>query len=157
MPCEPSSPLDIHRSCPIKPIHAISLPTQPDPTNPIDIYSSFSRCLAGATRTRPRPPDPARSRPKPLVSSNGNPTSHAKLGPPHVRLLRISLIAQAIGTESWKLPLRLDGATRIAHSHPSSPGGLVYFMGESIAAGLRNYCNSSRAFSSRCMLGNTPY
>ena len=81
VPCEPSSPLDIHQSYPPKPIRAISPHTQPDPTNPMDNRPSFSRCLAGATRTPLRPPDTPRSRPSPLVSSNGNPTSHAELGP----------------------------------------------------------------------------
>ena len=47
-------------------------------------HPSFSRCLAGATRTPLRPPDSPRSRPRPLVSSNGNPTSHAELGPPYL-------------------------------------------------------------------------
>ena len=81
IPCKPSSPLDIHRSDPTKPNTSIPLRAQPDPTNPIDIRPIFSRCLARATRTPPRPPDSPRSRPRPLVSSNGNPTSHAELGP----------------------------------------------------------------------------
>lgn len=80
VPYEPSSPLDIHQFCPTKPIHAISPHTQPDPTNPMDNRPSFSRCLAGATRTPLRPPDTPRSRPSPLVSSNSSPTSHAELG-----------------------------------------------------------------------------
>ena len=46
----------------------------------MDNCSSFTRCLAGATRTPPRPPNSPQSRPRPLVSSNGNPTSHAELG-----------------------------------------------------------------------------
>ena len=81
IPCEPSSPLDIHRSDPIKPNPAIPLRAQPDPTNPMNNRPSFSRCLAGATRTPPRPPDSPQSRPRLLVSSNGNLTSHAELGP----------------------------------------------------------------------------
>ena len=47
----------------------------------MDNYPSFTRCLAGATQTPLRPPDSPRSRLRPLVSSNGNPTSHAELGP----------------------------------------------------------------------------
>ena len=47
----------------------------------MDNYPSFTRCLAGATKTPLRPPDSPRSRLRPLVSSNGNPTSHAELGP----------------------------------------------------------------------------
>ena len=82
IPCEPSSPLDIHRSDPLKPNPVIPLRAQPDPTNPMNNRPSFSRCLAGATRTPPRPPDSPQSRPRPLVSSNGNLTSHAELGPP---------------------------------------------------------------------------
>ena len=81
IPCDPSSPLDIHRSDLTKPNPTILLRAQPDPTIPMNNRPSFSRCLAGATRTRLRPPDSPRSRPRPLVSSNGNPTSHAELGP----------------------------------------------------------------------------
>ena len=65
-----------------KPNLMILLRAQPDPTIPMNNRPSFSRRLAGATRTPPKPPDSPRSRPRPLVSSNGNPTSHAELGPP---------------------------------------------------------------------------
>ena len=64
-----------------KPNLMILLRVQPDPTIPMNNRPSFSRRLAGATRTPPKPPDSPRSRPRPLVSSNGNPTSHAELGP----------------------------------------------------------------------------
>ena len=64
-----------------KPNLMILLRAQPDPTIPMNNSPSFSRRLAGATRTPPKPPDSPRSRPRPLVSSNGNPTSHAELGP----------------------------------------------------------------------------
>ena len=64
-----------------KPNLMILLRVQPDPTIPMNNRPSFSRRLAGATRTPPKPPNSPRSRPRPLVSSNGNPTSHAELGP----------------------------------------------------------------------------
>ena len=64
-----------------KPNLMILLRVQPDPTIPMNNRPSFSRRLAGATKTPLRPPDSPRSRPRPLVSSNGNATSHAELGP----------------------------------------------------------------------------
>ena len=92
LPCDPSSPLDTHRSVPTKPNPTILPRARPDPTIPMDSRPSFSRCLAGATRTPPKPPDSPQSRPRPLVSSNGNPTSHAELGPPvDLAVSRISL------------------------------------------------------------------
>ena len=42
---------------------------------------SFPRCLAGASRTPLRPPGTPQSRSSPLVSSNGNPISHAQSAP----------------------------------------------------------------------------
>ena len=47
----------------------------------MDNRPNFTRCLPGATKTPLRPPDSPRSRLRPLVNSNGNPTSHAELGP----------------------------------------------------------------------------
>ena len=64
-----------------KPNLMILLRAQPDPTIPMNNRPSFSRRLAGATKTPLRPPDSPRSRPRPLVSPNGNSTSHAELGP----------------------------------------------------------------------------
>ncbi len=67
-----------------KPNLMILLRVQPDPTIPMNNRPSFSRRLAGATKTPLRPPDSPRSRPRPLVSSNGNATSHVELGPSYV-------------------------------------------------------------------------
>ena len=80
-PISPPVPLISTRPAPPKPIHAILPYTEPDPTNPMDNSPSFSRCLARATRTPLRPPDTPQLSPSLLVSSNGNPTSHAELGP----------------------------------------------------------------------------